>query len=411
MIELLMPYVNDGSNEPLIIYRNKDGSWGLRHTQNELGETGEWVRDIEKKDPSAIIIKGADMSDGSYPTVYDKVLIARLFKEYEATHKGEKRAEDFRALANFLEDAISEIPHDKVTFLTILDRPLAFVEKILPFSLKSNDTNSYYNEDRFDEALNIIEDEIEERLGHAESLENTKKRNIEGYEEKYNIRIAGKEIVFAVNQKADMPYLVCDISWDNPLNLETRRNGAVSSDYVEALREFLKRVDTLAQKIEADREASGIPQQVMTADDCIPGSARAFWEGEVLIVRPERLAPEYRDAAHQLVYCTGGFGANPDASGTKVYIKELLSGKEYYYNRSRIAGIADPEKMPKWATEKLAELLTQIAKKKEAAEKPKPSVLDALDKGKKKVVQTDTARAEQSKKPQVQKRNGQAWGD
>jgi hypothetical protein len=56
---------------------------------------------------------------------------------------------------------------------------------------------------------------------------------------------------------------------------------------------------------------------------------------------------------HQLVLCTGGFGASPNARGRAVHIKELLSDKHLRYDRHQIAGIADTTKIPKWALDRL----------------------------------------------------------
>ena len=175
------------------------------------------------------------------------------------------------------------------------------------------------------------------------------KRNIEGYEEKLCIEIAGRYVVLAENPDAPMPYLVCDISYNNILRLEERHNPIVSDDFLEAMRDFVDHVDTLLATLEKERLESGLPLQKLTAAECLPGSLNADWEGKLLIIKPEILAPEYRSAEHQLVECTGGFGARANARGTKVFARDLFGKKECYYYRDQIAGIADLSKLPEWA--------------------------------------------------------------
>ena len=192
-----------------------------------------------------------------------------------------------------------------------------------------------------------------QRRDFNEPAENSNKRNIEGYEEKISLQIAGKYVVLAENPVADNAYLVCNIRRDNPLNMEERYNGAVTDNYVEALREFVNRIDGLVSELEAEQRESGLPLQTLTAADCIPNSQNADFEGKLVIIKPEILSAEYRSAQHQLALATGGFGCSPTASGRAVYVKELYSGKECRYDRHQIAGLADTKKIPSWALDKL----------------------------------------------------------
>ena len=180
-------------------------------------------------------------------------------------------------------------------------------------------------------------------------------RNIDGYEEIFSIQLAGRYVVLAENVKEANPYLVCNIRWDNPLGVDEYYDGAVTDDYVEAVREFSNRVNVLAESIEAARRESGLPRQTLTAADCLPDSHNIDWEGKAIIIKPDSLAREYRSAEHQLALCTGGNGSRPDAIGRAVFVKELYNDKAYRYDRHKIAGLADPAKMPTWAIDKLAE--------------------------------------------------------
>jgi hypothetical protein len=212
------------------------------------------------------------------------------------------------------------------------------------------------------------------------------KRVIEGYEEKLCIPFGGRETVLAENQEKEQSYLVCSIKWDNPLGMEERYDGVVTDDYVEAMREFVGRVDKLGLEIETAREAAGLPLQPLGSGYCLPDIQNADWKGHVVIISPEHIAPEYRSAEHQLILCTGGYGANHAARGQAVFAQELFSGKKMRYERFQVAGIADPARMPEWAITKLAELTGQQERDAMKSSDKKPSLLGKLDENKEKVV-------------------------
>jgi hypothetical protein len=248
--------------------------------------------------------------------------------------------------------------------------------------------------------------------------EKPKKHNIEGYEEKFCIEFAGKYIVLAENSAATEPYLVCNIKYDNPFNMEERYDGAVTDNYIEAMREFVKRVDGLVETLETERRESGLPFQTLTAAECIPDSQNADWKGKLIIIKPEILAPEFRSAEHQLALCTGGFGAGAKARGRAVFVKELHSGQNCRYDRHQIAGLADPKKIPNWAIDKLleyhkkdelsvhADIIPKSDNKpqEKAAETPKKKLTlqEKLDAAKEKTRKSDSQKVEHSDLPTEQ---------
>ena len=48
IIEKIMPEVQNGSDEPFVIYRDAIGDWHRNFTQNQYGEPFDWVEDIKK---------------------------------------------------------------------------------------------------------------------------------------------------------------------------------------------------------------------------------------------------------------------------------------------------------------------------------------------------------------------------
>jgi len=163
---------------------------------------------------------------------------------------------------------------------------------------------------------------------------------------------------------------------DNPLGLEERYGGFITGDYLEAMREFVNRIDSLAETLGAERRESGLPLQMLTDADCIPNSQNVDLDGKLVIVKPEILAPEYRSLQHQIAVVTGGFGASAKARGKAVFVKELFSGKKCRYERHQIAGIADLSKLPECALAKYKELSSEEKPKTPETPQEKAAVND-----------------------------------
>jgi hypothetical protein len=419
IIEKIMPEVENGSKEPFMIYRDNKGDWHCDFTQNQYGEKFDWVNDIT--DPLAVTFTGEDFAKGSYPYVYDKILTERLRSEYEIAPLKDANPNELNALINFIEENMGEFSSEVTDYLALYDKPLAALYEMTSVSLVSDNPDYEYDYDKIGEFVDAVEVKINERMHNLkkqeipsglEGSEKSGKRNIEGYEEKICIEIAGKYVVLAENPKAEYPYLVCNIKYDNPLNMEERYNGVGTENYLEAMRELINRVDGFITTLETERSKSGLPFQNLTATEhCIPKSQNADYEGKLIIIKPEMLAPEYRSAEHQLVLCTGGFGASAESSGRAVYVKELHSGKEWRYNRYQVAGLADLQKIPNWAIDKLLEYhkKDELNTEKETApknnktpkDKPtkKPTLEEKLNAAKEKVKEADTQKEKSGEKP------------
>ena len=139
----------------------------------------------------------------------------------------------------------------------------------------------------------------------------------------------------------------------------------------------------------------------LTAVHCLANTKDANFTGKLLVVKADALMPEYRDADSQIVKCTHGNGARPNAKGRSIFCKELASDKTVVYYRNEIEGIADIEKLPQWAKRKLLEQsLEQTAIKPNTPDK-KPSLLGRLDDAK---AEAEAHNAGQKLAPQTKKR-------
>lgn len=67
-----------------------------------------------------------------------------------------------------------------------------------------------------------------------------------------------------------------------------------------------------------------------------------------VILSPESLGENYRDAKYQLFFAESGFGCSPTASGRAVYGMFCFDGDETRVNREDILGTATDEAIAEW---------------------------------------------------------------
>lgn len=82
---------------------------------------------------------------------------------------------------------------------------------------------------------------------------------------------------------------------------------------------------------------------LFSQEDCLQTGYGMPISGKVILIHPSVLSEEYRDAKHQLYFCTGGFGSNPNPSGRSVFTVSLADGEQVRWNRSDVMGIAKSE--------------------------------------------------------------------
>ena len=85
----------------------------------------------------------------------------------------------------------------------------------------------------------------------------------------------------------------------------------------------------------------------------IPKSNEEIYENRLLILKPSSLKEEYRYAEFQLFLARAGFGCDPSKLGTKVFGEFLCDGEKASFRRYDFLGIADENKLPDWAKQKL----------------------------------------------------------
>jgi hypothetical protein len=147
-----------------------------------------------------------------------------------------------------------------------------------------------------------------------------------------------------------------------PFYVESNRGnenlfGMRTDKYPEAVKAYTTQILNRVTEIALDREDKAVMRGVkyikLTGENCLPDGKNADFTGKLIIVDANSLLLEYRSSTSQLMECTHGNGARPNAIGTSVFGKELYSGASVVYGRHQILGVADEAKLPKWAKTKL----------------------------------------------------------
>ena len=210
----------------------------------------------------------------------------------------------------------------------------------------------------------ILRDKAEQLGYRAQTVSEPGKAG--DYEIIQSIRMGGRVLLMGFNPE-DETYMTCYQQY-HLLGGKIYPEAIASKSYLEIVDTFMERLQTQVEKAKAFRASRNVPYAVLGDKDCLPKSEESL-QGKLIILRPTSLAPEYRTADCQLGYALGGFGCTPGARGRAVYFKELYSGEECRWDITDVLGVADREKLPDWAKEKLAEYeKSRTAPKKERGE-------------------------------------------
>ena len=178
------------------------------------------------------------------------------------------------------------------------------------------------------------------------------KRMVGDYTVINSMYIGHKEIILGENPKAASGerYVCCYA--ERVMFYEQYLEAQVSDDFAEIVKLYGERVTQAADEImkETEKVASEIGMNdEITAKDCKPISYDDAIEDKVIVIRGNVLRPEFRHASHQLMLCTGGFGAQKNARGRTCYCISLYSGKQTSFYRGDVLGVMDKRALPEWA--------------------------------------------------------------
>lgn len=173
------------------------------------------------------------------------------------------------------------------------------------------------------------------------------------YEVLQRFKYGGKTMLLGFNS-GDNSYMTC-YEQANFLGDMTYPDAIGSFDYAEVFAVFMQRMQRQMDEVQQFRENRGVPHQMLTHEYCRKRGEKESLDGKLVILRPTSLAAEYRTADCQLGYALGGFGCEANARGRAVYFEELFSGEHCRWNTEDVLGLADIEKLPDWAKQKVRE--------------------------------------------------------
>lgn len=86
----------------------------------------------------------------------------------------------------------------------------------------------------------------------------------------------------------------------------------------------------------------------LSVSDVIPKSNEQDYENKILVLDPNVLITNARNAQKSLWVAYNGFGCTYSARGQAVYAKNLFDDREAQWERSDFLGIVKPESLQKW---------------------------------------------------------------
>ena len=97
-------------------------------------------------------------------------------------------------------------------------------------------------------------------------------------------------------------------------------------------------------------------KELFTQEDCLQTGYDISIDGKVIVLHPSALPEGFRQAKHQMYFCTGGNGSNPNPIGRAVFTVSLAEGEKIRWNRSDVLGILKPELLPEYARLQLSQI-------------------------------------------------------
>lgn len=164
-----------------------------------------------------------------------------------------------------------------------------------------------------------------------------------------------KEIFLGENAKTENPverYVVGDCVSNE---LFVRYENCIAGDnYNEIVEMYGQRVNEQIQSVKDELDKFPYDRTPVGKESCDP-IAGVNLEGEIIVINPNAIMPEYVGANEQICVATGGFGCSPEGAGRKVYCKNVFTGEEYAWSRGNVLGILKPECVPEWVKERITD--------------------------------------------------------
>lgn len=99
-----------------------------------------------------------------------------------------------------------------------------------------------------------------------------------------------------------------------------------------------------------------IERKAFTQEDCLETGYAMSIAGRVIVLKQSLLPEKYQDSLHQLYFCNGGNGSNPNPIGRSVFTVALADGTHVRWNRSDVLGTLKPNLLPDLARLQLSQI-------------------------------------------------------
>lgn len=180
-------------------------------------------------------------------------------------------------------------------------------------------------------------------------MEQPEKEYAGEYEITQSVTLGKKRFVIGRCDEKAEPYLIANHRTKFDRMFAEYYDVGVSSDYMEIMAAFIQRqkdeLDVILQQ-RKERGSDGIP---FGSEDCQMASLPESLVGQIAVLNAVALAPEYRVKEEQLIYVLGGFGAEKNSRGGKVFCRDCYTGERYYVRREDLLGVIRADRLPEWA--------------------------------------------------------------
>lgn len=214
------------------------------------------------------------------------------------------------------------------------------------YAMSSEEQNDYLQE-YADAINNSVKDAVEN--------DKLPKRMAADWEIMTSFPYGDREIFIGENPNPDKEierYIVGDIV-SNELFLRYE-NCMCSDSYNEAAGLYAKRMQEQIEKVQEKIDKFPYDRTVIQMDSC--DSIRDVnITGEIVVINPKEIKPEYVGADRQLWLAQSGFGCSPEGSGRKVYCKNIFTGESGVWHRSDILGTLKADCVPQWVKDRMTD--------------------------------------------------------
>ena len=156
-----------------------------------------------------------------------------------------------------------------------------------------------------------------------------RKEKAGGYEILQSIRLGGRTILLGQNlcdKKA--PYMTCYQQYAL-LGDKIYPDAIASTDFVEIMEIFTQRIAQQLRKVQDMRSQRAIPPEILGVEHCFPNANQQSLEGQLVILSPDSLSPEYRTADYQLGIALGALAVTPAPEGSLCSLRSYILGNRH----------------------------------------------------------------------------------